>query len=87
MESQKAGQSRDLEDRKQRKVHFSAHKQLMYGGQTQGNKRCPLKSCGSDGRPGLPREAWHTNLCSAHNPPGAVGGPGEPQEEHTSLET
>lgn len=35
VESQKAGQSRGLEDRKQRKVHFSAHKQLVYGGPDQ----------------------------------------------------
>ena len=35
MESQKAEQSRGLEDRKQRKVHFSAHKQLVYGGPDQ----------------------------------------------------
>ena len=34
-ESWKTGQSRDLEGRKQRKLHFSAHKQLTYCGPDQ----------------------------------------------------
>ena len=70
----------NLEGRKQRNLNFSAHQQLMHGGPDQsadsGKHRSPLKSCGSDGRPRLPREPWHTNLCSAHNPPGAECGPG-----------
>ena len=35
---------------------------------------------GAEGRPGVPREAWHTNLYSAHKPRDTEGGPREPRQ-------
>jgi len=56
-ESWKTGQSQDLEDRKQRNLHFPAHKQLITvaptRGQARGTERSPQKPCSAKGRPGV----------------------------------
>lgn len=81
VESQKAGQSRDLEVRKQRKLHFSAYEQLVDCGSNQtadsGNQEKTTEASGR-GRAwggGEMRGAWYTNLSSAHDPRGAEGRP------------
>lgn len=79
-ESQETGQNRDLEGRKQRKLHFSAHKQLADCGPNQmagsGNQRSPQKPHGTEGRPRVLIERQHINLSSAHKSQGAEGGLG-----------
>jgi len=43
VESWKTGQNKDLESRKQRKLHVSAHKQLTDCGSDKGTERSPQK--------------------------------------------
>ena len=81
VESQKSGQSRDLEGRQQRKLHFSAHEQLLDCDSNQtaglGNQEKTTEApCGGRawGGGGM-REAWYSNLSSAHDPRGAEGRP------------
>ena len=81
VESQKSGQSRDLEVRKQRKLHFSAYEQLvdcdsdqMADSGTQ-EKTTEASGRGRAWRGGEIRGAWYTNLSSAHDPLGAEGRP------------
>ena len=56
-ESWKTGQSRDLEDRKQRNLNFSADKLLITvvptRGQARGTQRSPQKPCSAKGSPGV----------------------------------
>ena len=91
VESQKIGQSRDLEGRQQRKLYFSIHKQLTDCGPNQmavlGNEEKHTEASGAEGGPGVLREAWHKNLSSAHNPHSAESRPREPKEEHRSPVT
>lgn len=86
VESRKAGQSRDLEGRKQKKLRFLAHKQPKDYGPGQmagmGNKRNPQKPHSTEGGPGTMREAQHTNLFREHRPCRTEGGPGD-WKEHT----
>ena len=81
VESQKSGQSRDLEVRKQRKLHFSAYEQLVDCDSDQmadsGTQEKTTEASGR-GRAWRGREmrgAWYTNLSSAHDPLGAEGRP------------
>ena len=59
-ESWKTGQSQALEEKKQRNLHFSAHKQLTTvaptRGQARGTERSPQKTCSAKGRPGVLRQ-------------------------------
>lgn len=59
-ESWKTGQSQDLEDRKQRNLHFSADKLLITvvptRGQARGTQRSPQKPCSAKGSPGVPKQ-------------------------------
>ena len=81
VESQKIGQSRDLEGRKQRKLNFLAHKNLMDCGheQTVGlgsqEKHMEAPWCRRWAR-GAKREEQHTNLSSTHKQHSPEGGPG-----------
>ena len=65
-ESQETGQNRDLEGRKQRKLHFSVHRQLTDCGPNQmagtGNQRSPQKPRLTEGRPGEPKEEYPSPL-------------------------
>ena len=65
VESQKARQSWDL-GKNQRKLHFSAHRQLTDCGPNQmagsGNQRSPQKPCVTEGRLGEPKEEYPSPL-------------------------
>ena len=65
VESQKAKQSWDL-GKYQRKLYFSAHRQLTDCGPNQmaglGNQRSPQKPCVTEGRLGEPKEEYPSPL-------------------------
>ena len=51
--------------------------------QAQGTERSPQKPHGTEGGPGVPREAQCTNLCSPCKPHNAESRPGGPRERYT----
>ena len=90
-ESQKTGQNRDLEGRKQTWTVFPTQQWARGTERREGHEplqrtRSPLgqhtnptsahSPCGTEGRPGCPRVARHANSASVHNTYGAKGGPG-----------
>ena len=87
-ESQETGQNRDLEGRKQRKLHFSAHKQLTDCGPNQmagsGNQKKATEAPRHRGKAqGADRKAAYKPLqCTQIT--GCRGWAGEMKEEHTS---
>ena len=87
-----SGKTKDLKGRKQRKLHFSAHKQLMDCGPNQtagsGNQEKSTEAPGAEGPPRVPRDVWHSNVeFRAHKTCSAEGNSREQKHVNTSPKT